>query len=53
MEAVETMADPSGETELLREFIRYGVLPSEGVADPEWFARQAMWISDGRGLKTV
>jgi hypothetical protein len=53
MEAVETMADPSGETELLREFIRFGVLPSEGVADPEWFARQAMWISDGRGLKTV
>ncbi len=53
MEAVETMADPSPETELLREFIRYGVLPSEGVADPEWFARQAMWVSDGRGLKTV
>jgi hypothetical protein len=53
MEAVEMMADPSRETELLREFIRYGVLPSEGVADPEWFARQAMWISDGRGLKTV
>jgi hypothetical protein len=52
-EAVETMADPSRETELLREFIRYGALPSEGVADPEWFARQAMWISDGRGLKTV
>ncbi len=53
MEAVETMPDPSRETELLREFIRHGVLPSEGVADPEWFARQAMWISDGRGLKTV
>jgi hypothetical protein len=53
MEAVETMPDPSRETELLREFIRYGVLPSEGVADAEWFARQAMWISDGRGLKTV
>jgi hypothetical protein len=53
MEAVETMADPSCETELLREFIRNGVLPSEGVADAEWFARQAMWISDGRGLKTV
>jgi hypothetical protein len=53
LEAVETMADPSEETEKLREFIRYGVLPSEGVADPEWFARQAMWISDGRGLKTV
>ena len=53
LEAVETMADPSRETELLRDFIRYGVLPGEGVADPEWFARQAMWISDGRGLKTV
>lgn len=53
MEAVETMADPSAETELLRAFIRFGVLPTEGVADPEWFARQAMWISDGRGLKTV
>ena len=53
MEAVETMADPSEETEKLRAFIRFGVLPGEGVADPEWFARQAMWISDGRGLKTV
>ena len=53
LEAVETMADPSQETELLRDFIRYGVLPGEGAADPEWFARQAMWISDGRGLKTV
>ncbi len=53
MEALETMVDPSRETELLREFVRYGVLPTGGVADPEWFARQAMWISDGRGLKTV
>jgi 1-acyl-sn-glycerol-3-phosphate acyltransferase len=53
LEAVETMADPSRETEKLREFIRYGVLPGEGVADADWFARQAMWISDGRGLKTV
>ena len=53
LEAVETMADPSRETEQLREFIRVGVLPGEGVADAEWFARQAMWISDGRGLKTV
>jgi hypothetical protein len=53
MEAVEVMEDPSRETEFLREFVRYGVLPGEGVADAEWFARQAMWISDGRGLKTV
>jgi hypothetical protein len=53
LEALETMADPSHETELLKEFIRYGVLPTDGVADPEWFARQAMWITDGRGLKTV
>lgn len=53
MEAVETMADPSRETEKLLASIRYGVLPTEGVADAEWFARQAMWISDGRGLKTV
>lgn len=53
MEALEAMADPSQETEKLRAFIRFGVLPTEGVADPEWFARQAMWISDGRGLKTV
>lgn len=53
LEAVETMADPSRETELLKEFIRYGVLPGDEVADPEWFARQAMWISDGRGLKSV
>ena len=53
LEALETMPDPSRETELLIEFIRYGVLPTEGVADPEWFARQAMWITDGRGLKTV
>ena len=53
LEALETMPDPSHETELLRQFIRYGVLPTDGVADPEWFARQAMWITDGRGLKTV
>jgi hypothetical protein len=53
LEALETMEDPSRETELLKDFIRYGVLPTEGVADPEWFARQAMWITDGRGLKTV
>jgi hypothetical protein len=53
LEALETMADPSHETELLKEFIRYGVLPTDGVADPGWFARQAMWITDGRGLKTV
>ena len=53
LEALETMPDPSAETVLLHEFIRYGVLPTEGVADPEWFARQAMWITDGRGLKTV
>jgi len=53
LETLETMPVPSHETELLRYFIRYGVLPTDGVADPEWFARQAMWISDGRGLKTV
>lgn len=53
LEALETMADPSGETEHLKAFIRYGVLPTEGVADAAWFARQAMWITDGRGLKTV
>jgi hypothetical protein len=53
LEALETMPDPSRETELLREFIRYGVLPTAGVADAEWFARKAMWITDGRGLKTV
>jgi hypothetical protein len=53
LEALETMIDPSHETELLKDFIRYGVLPSKGVADPDWFARQAMWITDGRGLKTV
>lgn len=53
LEAVETMADPSHETALLRAFIRYGVLPNQGVADPDWFTRQAMWLSDGRGLKTV
>ncbi|MEJ0015181.1 MAG: hypothetical protein WDN25_01200 [Acetobacteraceae bacterium] len=53
LEALETMPDPSRETEKLRDFIRTGVLPGEAVADPEWFARQAMWITDGRGLKTV
>jgi hypothetical protein len=53
LEAVETMADPSRETELLKAFVRFGVLPGDGVADAEWFARQAMWITDGRGLKTV
>jgi len=30
-------------------FIRDGVLPSKGMADPEWFARQAMRIGDGAG----
>jgi 1-acyl-sn-glycerol-3-phosphate acyltransferase len=53
LEAVETMPDPSGETECLKAFIRTGVLPRQGVADPEWFARKAMWITDGRALKTV
>ena len=53
LEALETMPDASHETELLREFVRYGVLPTEGIADPGWFARQAMWVTDGRGLKTV
>jgi len=53
LEALETMPDPSRETELLRAFIRYGVLPGSEVPDPQWFARQAMWISDGRGLKTI
>lgn len=53
LEALETMPDPSRETELLREFIRYGVLPTAGVTDADWFARKAMWITDGRGLKTV
>jgi hypothetical protein len=53
LEALGTMPDPSHETDLLRYFIRYGVLPTDGVADAEWLARQAMWISDGRGLKTV
>ena len=54
LEAIDAMPDPSHETVLLRDFIRTGVLPDHGaVADPAWFARQAMWISDGRGLKTV
>ena len=53
LEAIETMADPSAETEHLRAFIRTGVLPRHGVADPDWFARKAMWLTDGRALKTV
>ncbi len=53
LEAVEAMADPSPETERLRAFIRTGVLPTRDVADPDWFARKAMWITDGRALKTV
>lgn len=53
MEALESMSDPSPETGLLKDFIRTGVLPTEGVEDAAWFARQAMWITDGRGLKTV
>ncbi len=53
LEALETMPDPSAETETLRAFIRTGVLPKHGVADADWFARKAMWITDGRGLKTV
>jgi len=53
LEALETMPDPSTETVLLRDFVRYGVLPAAGVSNVEWFARKAMWITDGRGLKTV
>jgi len=53
LEALATMPDPSPDTEALNAFIRSGVLPRHGVADPEWFARKAMWITDGRGLKTV
>jgi hypothetical protein len=53
LEALETMPDPSAETALLKDFIRHGVLPGNEVDDPEWFARHAMWITDGRGLKTV
>jgi 1-acyl-sn-glycerol-3-phosphate acyltransferase len=53
LEALTTMPDPSTETECLRAFIRTGVLPRQGVADTEWFARKAMWVTDGRALKTV
>jgi len=54
LEALETMPDPSHETALLKSFIRFGVLPGAAeVDDPAWFARHAMWITDGRGLKTV
>jgi hypothetical protein len=53
LEALHSMPDPSAETEALKVFIRNGVLPRQGIADPEWFARKAMWITDGRGLKTV
>jgi 1-acyl-sn-glycerol-3-phosphate acyltransferase len=53
LEALETMPDPSVETECLRAFIRSGVLPKQGVSDPEWFARKATWLTDGRALKTV
>jgi hypothetical protein len=52
-QALETMPDPSAETAHLRAFIRSGVLPRAAVADPDWFARKAMWLTDGRGLKTV
>ena len=52
LEALHTMADPSAETEHLKNFVRTGVLPKHGVADPVWFARKAMWITDGRALKT-
>ena len=53
LEAIETMPDPSAETECLKTFIRTGVLPRQGIADPDWFARKAMWVTDGRALKTV
>ena len=53
LEAVETMPDPSPETEHLKNFIRSGTLPRWGVPDAGWFARKAMWITDGRALKTV
>lgn len=53
LEALHTMPDPSPDTQALRGFIRSGVLPRAGVADPDWFARKAMWLTDGRALKTV
>lgn len=53
LEALQTMPDPSPETEFLKAFIRSGVLPAQDVADPVWFALKAMWITDGRALKTV
>lgn len=53
LEAIEAMPDPSAETECLKTFIRTGVLPRDGVADADWFARHAMWLTDGRALKTV
>ena len=53
LEALETMDDPSDETREFRAFVAGGVLPTRGVADPEWFGRKAMWLTDGRGLKTV
>lgn len=53
MEAMETLPDPSPETRFLRAFMRTGVLPKQDLADPDWFARKAMWLTDGRALKTV
>ncbi len=53
LEALQSMPDPSAETQRLRDFIRTGVLPRAGVADPDWFARKAMWLTDGRALRTV
>jgi hypothetical protein len=53
LEAIETMPDPSPESQLLKWFIRSGVLPAQGVADAAWFARKAMWLTDGRALRTV
>jgi 1-acyl-sn-glycerol-3-phosphate acyltransferase len=53
IDAIERMPDPSAESVLLRSLIRTGVLPTQGVADAAWFARKAMWLTDGLGLKTV
>jgi hypothetical protein len=53
LEALETMPDLFPDTECLRAFIRSGVLPKQGMADPERFVRKVLWMTDGCALQTV
>ena len=53
LEALASMPDPSPETERLLAFVRNGAWRRAGLRDPDWLLRKAMWLTDGRGLRTL